>query len=58
MGKLEGTTYRYSGEELLHEIHKDAISAKWATLSLARRVDRLAMLGWANLLLLAILLFR
>lgn len=39
IGKIVEETYKFSGEELLHEIHKQTIEAHWANLGFYRSLS-------------------
>jgi hypothetical protein len=51
---LEDTTHRYEGEELLHQIHIEAMTTKWIQIRFYKRIR--LMLAACITLLAAILL--
>jgi hypothetical protein len=57
--KYSEETYKYSGEELLHEMHKQVIEAHWINLALYRSLaKRLAWVIGLQFVALAYLLYR
>lgn len=57
--KMEDTTYQYAGDDLLHEIHKEAIESKWINVRLHAMVrTRLAIIIAIQLTMFAFVLIR
>lgn len=57
--KASDTTYRYAGDDLLHEIHKEAIEAKWINLRLHAMVrTRLSIIIAFQIVVFAYLVIR
>ena len=57
LGELGDYTDKFSGEDLLHEIHREAIQSKWINLHLHRLIrTRLAMAILLQLVILGFLI--